>query len=205
MENSSNNEGNKNLEEKSKTRNKKGKISRFVDLVIEHPIWSTIIGVSSVALEEVIRRKLHSKQETALVIYKPKFNKSANEYVRSIFDSSLRHYVKEFLDDKLVKNEILEEFFGIVFSLDSFAYARQELKKDKKRYYLKRKLALGTSIIPKRYKKLRSSIEFLEGIGATFKFVTYMKEDKFGIFYLCVDVIVGEKKMMTEEICYFNV
>ena len=69
VENSSNNEGNKNLEEnedleknknleeKSKTRNKKGKISRFVDLVIEHPIWSTIIGVGSVALEEGVRKK----------------------------------------------------------------------------------------------------------------------------------------------------
>jgi hypothetical protein len=69
VENSSNNEGNKNLkenedleknknlEEKSKTRNKKGKISRFVDLVIDHPILSTIIGVSSVLAEEGIRRK----------------------------------------------------------------------------------------------------------------------------------------------------
>ena len=66
VENSSNNEGNKNLEknknleEKSKTRNKKGKISRFVDLVIDHPIWSTIIGVGSAALEEGIRRKFFS-------------------------------------------------------------------------------------------------------------------------------------------------
>lgn len=181
-------------------------VSGFVNLVIDHPIASFMIGGGLVLMEEGIRRKLHSKQETALVIYKPELKaKFANEYVHSIFVSSLHHYVKEFLDDKLVKNEILEKFFGIVFSLDSFAYARQELKKDKERYYLKRKLALGTSIIPKRYKKLRSSIEFLEEIGATFKFVTYMKEDEFGIFYLCVDVIVGEKKMMTEEICYFNI
>ena len=191
-------------------------VSGFVNLVIDHPIASFMIGGGLVLMEEGIRRKLHSKQETALVIYKPEIKaKFANEYVHSIFDSSLRHYVKEFLDDESVKNKILWEFFDLPFgSFDIFAYSRNELKIDRE-YYLKKSQnydvrdwfkILGTSIsMRKKYGGLKSSIDSLEEIGATFKFVTYMKEDELGIFYLCVDVIVGEKKMMTEEICYFNV
>lgn len=54
VESSSNNEGDKNLKEKNRTKNK---VSRFVDLVIDHPTWSIIIGGGTVATEEGIKRK----------------------------------------------------------------------------------------------------------------------------------------------------
>ena len=56
-ENSPNNEGDKNLEEKYKARDKKkGKVSRFVDLVIDHPILSLLISGGSAAAGEGVRR-----------------------------------------------------------------------------------------------------------------------------------------------------
>jgi len=166
-----------------------------------------MIGGGPVAVEEGIRRKLHSKQEVEdrRKLHSRQETHEYYEYAEYVYRFEC------FLNDELVKSEILGRFFDFVFTFDyegALVLARQKLKA-RKEYYLKRKLnyevlnSFKTLDVSKKYGELKSSIGTLGKTGVKFEIVTYVEEDSIGALRVYVDLIVGEQKVRTKIIHTF--